>query len=217
MRFVGNFQLAVGSETDIESVFALLGQNGIKTSANPDLSVETFKTFGVDDARALRERAALRPAQGKNRTFVIAMSAITAEAQNALLKTLEEPAGEALFILLHPAPHTLLPTLRSRAQILTFDAAVATELAMDPILFIKAAPQKRLDMLKPLLEKGDDDKRDIGQILAFLGALEREFSDAKALDRAGLEAVYRARSFIADRGALIKPLLEQVALLVTQK
>ena len=65
-------------------------------------------------------------------------------------------------------------------------------------------------MLKPLLEKDEDDKRDIGKIVAFLSALER------ALKRKpeGLHAIYRARKYIGDKGALVKPLLEQVALLV---
>lgn len=85
---------------------------------------------------------------------------------------------------------------------------------MEPKAFIKATPQRRLDLLKPLLEKGDDDKRDTGAILTFLSGLERELAAAKHLDREGIDAIYRARSFINDRGALVKPLLEQVALML---
>jgi DNA polymerase III delta prime subunit len=214
MSFVGNVQLVAGSGSDTGAVLKLLDEAGIETAGNPDLSVETYQTFGIDDARRLRERAALRPAQGKSRTFVIAMSGITAEAQNALLKTLEEPAGNALFIIVHPAPETLLPTLRSRAQLLAVPYMGQPQGNLDAKEFLNALSQERLDMLKPLLEKGDDDKRDLGQILAFLAALERELAAATHIDRAGIEAVYRARSFLADRGALVKPLLEQLALLL---
>ena len=78
--------------------------------------------------------------------------------------------------------------------------------------FLSALPPKRLELLKPLLEKGEDEKRDLGAILSFLGALESTLRKTK--DKAGLHAVYRARKYVSDRGALVKPLLEQVALLV---
>lgn len=212
MQLVGNVQLVAGTASTIEPVLRQLAQAGIATAANPDLSVETFHTFGIDDARRLRERAALA-ASGERRIFVIAMSGITAEAQNALLKTFEEPAGSALFVLIHPAPQTLLPTLRSRAQMLALGMMDLRSPSLDTADFLRAAPQKRLEMLKPLLEKGGDDKRDVGQILAFLAALERTLAGESRRNRQGIEAVYRARVFIADRGALAKPLLEQVALL----
>jgi DNA polymerase-3 subunit delta' len=45
---------------------------------------------------------------------------MNAAAQNSLLKTLEEPAGRTLIILLTDQPHALLPTIRSRCQIVRF-------------------------------------------------------------------------------------------------
>lgn len=213
MELTGNVHLSAGTAADIQAVLALLRVAGIETDGNPDLSIEEFKSFGIDDARELRERAALKPA-GARRVFLIALSSITAEAQNALLKTLEEPSGDALFIILHPAPQTLLPTLRSRAQMLALASSSDAPLSVDPRTFLKAAAQKRLDMLKPLLEKGDDDRRDFGQIFAFLAGLERELAVAKAADREGIAAIYRARGYLSDRGALVKPLLEHVALIV---
>jgi DNA polymerase-3 subunit delta' len=42
------------------------------------------------------------------------------QAQNAMLKTLEEPAGRTLIILLTDQPHALLPTIRSRSQLVRF-------------------------------------------------------------------------------------------------
>lgn len=213
MEFVGNVQLVAGTARDIDTVLRMLAKNGIETSANPDLTIEQYQNFGIDDARALRERAVMR-ASSSRRIFVLSMSGITAEAQNALLKTLEEPSGNALFILIHPAPQQLLPTLRSRAQTLAIESSSDVQLIVDPQVFIKAVPQKRLDMLKPLLEKGEDDKRDTGQILGFLSGIERELASAKDIDREGLDALYRARAYISDRGALVKPLLEQLALML---
>jgi hypothetical protein len=47
---------------------------------------------------------------------------MNAQAQNALLKTLEEPAGRTLIILLTDQPGVLLPTVRSRCQLIRFAA-----------------------------------------------------------------------------------------------
>lgn len=207
-RLVGNVHLVAGTAGCIPRILELLKNEGMEVAGNPDIYVREYKYFGVEDARALRERASLRPV-GDRRVFVIVAPDMNHNAQNALLKILEEPAADALFFFVVSAPETLLPTLRSRAQILVL-AQAEGESSIDTKAFLAAPPQKRLDMLKPLLEKGEDDKRDIGKIVSFLSSLER-LSDKKP---DGLHAIYRARKYIGDKGALVKPLLEQVALLV---
>lgn len=214
MEFVGNTQLIAGTAADVPRVLALLEASGFWTAGNPDLYVREYAHFGVDEARELRERAASR-ALGDRRAFVLAMPGMTSEAQNALLKTLEEPPADAHFFFILPAPDTLLPTLRSRTQTLSI-GGVADEI-IDAKGFLAMAPAKRLDALKPLLEKGEDDRRDMSAVLIFLSSLERILHTAAARHpgrRDGLEAIYRAREYVGDKGSLVKPLLEQVALLV---
>ena len=83
--------------------------------------------------------------------------------------------------------------------------------------FLGSSPNARLDMLKPLLEKDQAEHRDFGEILAFLSVLEKELVQRVKVEKGeegGLHALYRARRYIGDRGALVKPLLEQVALLI---
>jgi len=225
-RLVGNAHLIAGNAGAIPRVLALLEAEGIETHGNPDIYIREYKGFGVDDAIELRDRANSRAVSGTRRIFIVATPGITGEAQNALLKTLEEPPADAMFFFIVPAPEVLLPTLRSRTQMLALSPLsqrsdlgdhnhkgrtfVDAETIVDPSAFLAAPAQKRLDMLKPLLEKDDDDKRDLGAILIFLSSLERKLE--KQPD--GLRALYRARKYIGDKGALVKPLLEQVALLV---
>lgn len=210
---VGNVHFVQGRAETLPRVLKLLREEGIEPEGNPDVYIRQFGGFSIDDARLITEKAAMRAVSQKRRYFILIVDAINAEAQNALLKTLEDPPGDAVFIFIHPAPQTLLPTVRSRAQILSIEGAHSEAGMIDAAQFLKSAPAKRLDMLKPILEKGDDDKRDLGAILSFLSALERELEGTKARTKS-LHAVYRARRYIGDRGALVKPLLEQVALLV---
>lgn len=214
---VGNTHIVAGGSEMVPRVQDFLAENKIRTKGNPDVYVRIYKHFGVEEARELRSRASLK-ALGDRRIFICAAADINREAQNALLKILEEESGGALFILIVPSPHTLLPTLRSRMQVLALDRAAPRESGIDTEKFLSASPQKRLDLLKTLLEKGEDDRRDLAAILSFLSALEERL--AKHLESLhttrgeGLEAVYRARKYITDRGALVKPLLEHVALLM---
>ncbi len=216
MQIVGSVQLIRGDESGIPILTRELEQSGFDLSANPDVYIRSYGNFGVDEARELRDRASTRAFSGSRRTFIVSASMMTTEAQNALLKTLEEPSAETLFFFLVPSPETLLPTLRSRAQFLSLPVGAVTVEAVDAKKFLASAPADRLEQLKPLLEKGDDDKRDLGAIIIFLSSLERMLDLSMKGDGVslGLEAIYRARRYLADKGSLVKPLLEQVALLV---
>jgi len=213
-KLVGNAHLITGGSESIPSILKLLEKEGIR-AGNPDLYVRTYTHFGVDEARELSDRASLRAVGKGQRIFVIATVLMTSEAQNALLKTLEEPPADAVFMFLVPSPDTLLPTFRSRCQILKLSHPTKTDGSLDASEFLSATREARLDMLKPLLEKDEDDLRDVAAILAFLSSLEREMvqESLRVSFREGIESVYRARKYIMDKGALVKPLLEQIALL----
>jgi DNA polymerase-3 subunit delta' len=61
------------------------------------------------------------PYEGRRRIVVIDQAhTMNRASQNAVLKTLEEPPDSALVVLVTPAPGTLLPTVRSRCQSLSF-------------------------------------------------------------------------------------------------
>ncbi len=81
----------------------------------------------------VRERviraASMRPLEGGRRVFVIEdAEALAEEAQNALLKTLEEPAPFAHLILLCAEPELLAGTIVSRCQTVTFRARTTEEI-----------------------------------------------------------------------------------------
>jgi DNA polymerase III delta prime subunit len=214
MIFPGIAQLVAGTDADIPALLSLLRDSGIAVEGNPDLYVRTYTHFGIDEARDLRERALCRPI-GERRVFVLSAPSLTHEAQNALLKTLEEPPAGALFIIIVASPESLLPTLRSRTQSLSVGASHAPSV-IDVTSFLSSRPDKRLEMLKPLFEKDEEDRRDASAILAFLSALEAMLAPrvSETGVKEGIESVYRARAYVSDKGALVKPLLEHVALLI---
>lgn len=73
--------------------------------------------IGIDQIREVRTAASLPPYEGKCKVFIIDRAEhLSLEAANCLLKTLEEPPPQVLFVLLTAAASLLLPTILSRCQ-----------------------------------------------------------------------------------------------------
>ena len=70
--------------------------------------------LNIADARLLAHEAAMLPLERAERVFVVSFSNATMEAQNALLKTLEEPAVTTRFYIVVPHEEVLIATVRSR-------------------------------------------------------------------------------------------------------
>ena len=86
---------------------------------HPDIIHVTHEkpnTISVDDIRVqVNDDIVIRPYSSKYKIYIIAdADLMTAQAQNALLKTIEEPPEYAVIMLLTENAETLLPTIRSR-------------------------------------------------------------------------------------------------------
>jgi len=79
------------------------------------------KEIGIDQARELKHFIQLRPVAAARKIAIIDdADRLSLAAQNALLKTLEEPPGQALLVLITASPGALLSTVRSRCQRIAF-------------------------------------------------------------------------------------------------
>ena len=86
-----------------------------------------FTTIG--QVREILRLAASRPFEGARRVFILQADTLNVQAANALLKTLEEPEGETVFVLLATSREGVLPTILSRAQAVRFNPVPADEVA----------------------------------------------------------------------------------------
>ena len=89
--------------------------------SHPDLHwlrrLEDKKSISVDQVRAVCDQLGMTSMRRGHRIAIVTPAqAMTVNAQNALLKTLEEPAARTLLVLVTARPSRLLATLRSRCQ-----------------------------------------------------------------------------------------------------
>ncbi|MBD2080387.1 DNA polymerase III subunit gamma/tau [Leptolyngbya sp. FACHB-17] len=88
-----------------------------KGNALDVIEIDAASNTGVDNIRELIERAQFAPVQCRYKTYVIDEVHMLSNASfNALLKTLEEPPEQVVFILATTDPQRVLPTIISRCQ-----------------------------------------------------------------------------------------------------
>ncbi len=194
----------------------------MKVENNPDVVVLRYGLFSVADARRATELATGVAFRGEHKVVIIAASRAYHEAQNALLKVFEEPpAGTYLFLIL-PSLGGLLPTLRSRVQVLDAGRGIAKP-AISAIAeeFLKATKEKRSALIKKLTSGKDDEDRRENRDLALAIVNGIEATAYENLKRGGptaalLSDIAALRSHLYDRSAPVKMILEHLSL-VTPK
>jgi DNA polymerase-3 subunit gamma/tau len=86
------------------------------------IEMDAASNTSVEDARVIIERVQFRPTSGAYKVYIIDEThMLSTAAFNALLKTLEEPPGHALFILATTEVHKVPATIMSRCQRFTFN------------------------------------------------------------------------------------------------
>lgn len=106
--------IAAGTHPDYHIIYRQLIRLDKKDSKARDLSIDLIRKYLLDPA-------ARKPLQNRGKVFVIEEAeTMTRDAANSMLKTLEEPHGRTLILILTDQPHWLLPTIRSRCQMIRF-------------------------------------------------------------------------------------------------
>jgi replication-associated recombination protein RarA len=148
----------------------------------------------------------------------------TPQAGNALLKIVEEPPPENYFVFITPEASQLLPTLRSRTQVLRFAPLTDDILARDEVLpaWIVRASRGSFENLESLRDADTADLRKIVAdflVSAFRGerSVLREILEAGKNKESGLKIVRLLQQFLRDWtvGDAARPLHEDLQAVLT--
>jgi DNA polymerase-3 subunit delta' len=92
--------------------------------------ITSRKSIGADDIRGVIADCYIRPFSGEYKVYIIEDGdTLTPQAQNALLKILEEPPSYVIFILCVTNPGLIVPTVLSRSRVITFAPKSDAEIA----------------------------------------------------------------------------------------
>ncbi len=183
---------------------------------NPDVLVRQFGTLNVDESRRIKELQ-MHKALSERKVLIIVFNSATSEAQNALLKVLEEPVERTHIFLIVPRLDVFFPTVRSRLFTAEYGAGVTAEVAEKAKEFLAMPVGKRLDFVKKLATEVSDEKIDKQYIFDFVNQIERVlWRDEKKRKQnvSALEEIAICRKYIQDISASIKMLLEHLALVL---
>ncbi len=116
--------LIVGNDGIGKSIIARYLSNEIIRTKDDAESVDIVKyipsstSFGVDDVRKIIDEVSKKPYEGDKKVLILyRCDKLTVQAQNALLKTIEEPPNGVYLILLSDSLEIILDTIKSRCQI----------------------------------------------------------------------------------------------------
>lgn len=161
--------------------------------------------LGIDEVRSLVHEANLTPLVNSERVFLLAYDDMTHEAQNALLKIVEEPPSTSRFYIVVRREGLLLPTLRSRLVLQESEGDVNAGPVFET--FMKASYGERLKAIADHATKKDDVwMRELWQ------GFERHAHDTHTPEL--LRAVLDFSPHFERPGSSKKMIMEQLSLLV---
>ncbi len=167
------------------------------------IELDAASNNGVDDLRAIIEMVKYPPAVGRYKVYIIdEVHMLSTAAENAFLKTLEEPPEHAIFILATTDPQKVRSTIRSRCMQLNFRRVTEEELieGMKRIC-VRRGINATDDALSTIASRADGSVRDALSILEQCTAAgDRELSRAAVLEYTGAAG---QDFFLALTGAVI--------------
>lgn len=205
-----------GSRDDARVIIGdLLAPHGLLKKNSSDCRTIECVTFSIDDARELREWQNLAPSEGSTKTYIVYADFITPQAENALLKTFEEPTQGTHIIFSLPNAGILLPTLLSRVRLI--ESNTDTSVTGEAKKFIASSLKERMDYVSKIVEKDDEDDASAlvrGRALSLLNGVEKVLSSDVQKNPTKLETILKFKKYLQVPGASTKMILETLALVV---
>jgi DNA polymerase III subunit delta' len=128
-----------------------LSKEAAKENETPT-SVELKRNISIDQIRAVQAILTTRPGVADRRAIIIdCADDLERNGANALLKSLEEPPKDTYFLLVSHASERLLPTIRSRCQIMRFEPL--SDMEMENAIR-EAMPEVAIDDLQAMMRAG---------------------------------------------------------------
>src|SRR6266478_3116263 len=169
------------------------------------LEIDAASNTGVDNVRdVIINSIAIAPARDRYKVFIIdEIHMLSASAFNALLKTIEEPPPNVIFMMATTEEQKVPETITSRCQLFEF-RTIATARIAERLRFIADAESISIsdEAVREIARAGDGSMRDaqsaFDQVISFAGDQIKTEDVEKALGIAGADVLARVVNGIAE-------------------
>lgn len=213
MSFDHHAYLVIGTSNAVRDgvIGRFAKERTISVVDNPDVVMEHYESLGIDDARHITALQSRRSVGGGTKIIVLQCEQLTLEAQNALLKTFEEPSSNTVLFLCVPSESSVIPTLRSRMILHEHEDVEDEDSASAAADFIDANPATRLIHIEELVESKSKTRAQ-----HFVSALIHEYEQRGGVTKYHKElgVLTEAEQLLHERGGSIKLMLEHIAVVI---
>ncbi len=197
---------------------------GMDTGHN-DLILLDRGAFGIENVQEIVDVNSRKPTVGMYKVIVVGLHSISHQAQNAILKTLEEPRPGTFIFILTNTSAIFLPTILSRVQVVrSLNSAGANtnnavaHIDLDAKKFIKSSPIGRLAQIKEILDLKSDEEIGDAEIFNFVQEVEKLTTESVQkgtdfnMNTLVAQVFTKVEDYMRDTSSSKKLLLEYIAL-----
>lgn len=212
-----------GDSTLAGDLLGFLEDRGEIKKHSPDVICQKYESFTMDDSHEIKDWHSRMGVTGGKKICILATKFINREAEQALLKIIEEPSINTHFFIIVPDSSKLLATIISRVHVLKIKPDDNLEIKKEVAFFIKIDPKARIEMVAEII-KNNKSEENSGQLrfyaTNFVNELESIYYQKFKIDKNDknikdvLNELQKARGYLATPGASVKMILEHLSLII---
>lgn len=178
----------------LDNLKSTLSQVGLDLSHPDVLFLDENQKLGVEAVKKIREHLSFKPYQKEYRGVVVLDAhKLTSDAQNALLKTLEEPPASSVILLGAETVHNFLSTVLSRCEVINLEFGIWNAESKEYYADIEALIQLKIEERFALVEKIEDKE-------GFIKALVRYFYNQPDKNPVFLKNLLESEKYLSANG-----------------
>jgi DNA polymerase III subunit delta' len=184
------------------------------TIANEFFTLEKYDKFLTKDAEKIFDIHLRKTPQDQIQVIVIFFNFITRDAQNKILKMLEEPKDRTYFFLIAPSRNIFLETILSRVNLIDHKSPLDKARDKQTPNFLQKSIGERIKFISEMLKDIKDEKTSKQSAIDFVNNLESEVYSSKIskTEKAEkLKIILESKKYMNLTGASLKILLETIA------
>ena len=218
-----SYVLEGNPEEIVYSLRIYLEDRGEVNKQSEDLSLNLYDSFTVSDSHRIKEWYQNKPIDGKKKICIIGAKFINHEAEQTLLKIIEEPTENSHFFIVVPDSSLLLGTILSRVHLIRNGEGINDEELKIAKDFLNLNLPGRIEKVGEIIKEFKDNENSGGlrySAILLINGIERIIYERwkKDLDNEDLKFILgelkNCREFLSIPGASVKMILEHIAIMI---